>query len=244
MNKSTVKKIRLTINGLTIVFVVMLVMSGCASKRNMSSLGSAVIYENDSVTTKAEFPGGKEMFQKYLILNYKNEYKSSNYRPTQTAEGVGIYTFVIDEEGNVKDIKVERKISPICDITMVHLFEKMPKWTPATLDGKPVCARVLFSWNFRDPNGHYDVGPYYPGGTEAMDSHLTGYSEGDAGKVYVSCIINEEGKVIDPKVIDGLSWNADRQAKILVRSMKWTPAYKDGKPVSAKRMLVVHFPRY
>ena len=55
-------------------------------------------------------------------------------------------------------------------------------------------------------------------------------------------IINEEGKVIDPKVIDGLSWNADRQAKILVRSMKWIPAYKDGKPVPAKRMLVVHFP--
>lgn len=244
MEMDTMKNRNSLMKSIIILSLLVVFMSGCSSHKSVASLGDAVIYSNDSVTTKAEFPGGKEMFQKYLILNYKNEYKSSNYRPTQTAEGVGIYTFVIDEEGNVKDIKVDRKISPICDITMVRLFEKMPKWTPATLDGKPVCARVLFSWNFRDPNGHYDVGPYYPGGTEAMDSHLTGYSEGDAGKVYVSCIINEEGKVIDPKVIDGLSWNADRQAKILVRSMKWIPAYKDGKPVPAKRMLVVHFPRY
>lgn len=223
--------------------LITLVMSGCSFHKSMISSVNAVIYDNDSVTTKAEFPGGQGAYRKYI----NNNFDLSNFRAKHTAEGLGIYSFIINQDGKVVDVKVVQPIGTATDVTMIRLLRKMPKWKPATLNGTPVCTRVKLFRNFRNSRNKsvYDIAPYFPGGTEALEPLLVGYSERDSGIVHVSCIIDEEGKVVEPELIDGLSFHANQEALNLVRSLpKWKPAIKNGKPIRVKRTLAVYFYRF
>ena len=241
MNKETMY-FRTIMKSLFVLSLIVIAISGCSSHKSMIA-SDVVIYDNDSVTTQAEFPGGAKEFRAFKKHIHTTKYRSSRER--QIAEGVGIYTFIIDEKGNVKDIKVLQSVSANSDLSVVRLLKKMPKWKPATLNGTPVCVRVKSFWNFNHFPQRYDVAPYFPGGIEALEPLLIGYEEGERGVVYVSCIIDEEGNVKDPEVVSGLSFHADRQALGLVRSLpKWKPAMKNGKPIRAKRSLAVYFPQY
>ena len=74
----------------------------------------------------------------------------------------------------------------------------MPKWKPATLNGKPVDVEVKLYYNFMSREKKklgYDRVAYYPGGTEALNRHLTAYVGGVSGNVHVTITIDEEGNV-------------------------------------------------
>lgn len=247
MKKDIAKNFHFVIKCVVVFAVVLLVMSGCSSHKTVTKLGDAIIYENDSVTTKAEFPGGSKEFKSYKQIGYRTERKDNI--GNQHGEGLGIYSFVIDQEGNVKNVKVLQAVAPSIDLTVTRLLKKMPKWKPATLNGEPVCVRVKDYWNFLDTRGEkvkYDIAPYFPGGTEALQTHLTtryeGYYGVKTGVVKVSVIIDEEGNVVEPDIISGVGFYADREALSLVRSLpKWKPAMKNGKPIRVRRTLFVYF---
>ena len=229
------------LKGMVAVSLLMLLMSACTAHKHMGSSKDVVIYSNDSVTTKAEFPGGTREFNKYVRL-YLQSFKRSDTQ--NLGEGRGIYSFVVDQEGNIKDVKVIQKISPQKDIAMIDLMEKMPKWNPATLNGNPVCVRVDFFWNYCKAGSTYDIGPYFPGGTEALNNYLTGYSEGDKeGNVAVDIIIDEEGNVEIESIRSSRSYHMSRETESIIKGMpKWIPAQKNGKPVRAKKRVYVYFP--
>lgn len=213
------------------VSLLMLLMSACTAHKHMGSSKDVVIYSNDSVTTKAEFPGGTREFNKYVRL-YLQSFKRSDTQ--NLGEGQGVYSFVVDQGGNIKDVKVLRKISPQKDIAMIDLMEKMPKWNPATLNGNPVCVRVDFFWNYCKAGSTYDIGPYFPGGTEALNNYLTGYSEGD-----------KEGNVEIESIRSSRSYHMSRETESIIKGMpKWIPAQKNGKPIRTKKRVYVYFPAY
>ena len=241
MDRINKKNFGTIIKGIVVFFLIVAVMSGCSSHKSVASLGDAVIYSNDSVTTKASFPGGTREFNKYVRL-YLQYFKRSDTQ--NLGEGRGIYSFVVDQEGNIKDVKVIQKISPQKDIAMIDLMEKMPKWNPAILNGNPVCVRVDFFWDYCRAGSTYDIGPYFPGGTEALNNYLTGYSEGDESTVAVDIIIDEEGKVAEIESIrSSVGYYMSRETESIIKGMpKWIPAQKNGKPVRAKKRVYVYFP--
>ena len=115
-----------------ILSLLVVFMSGCSSHTKLFS-SDKVIYHEDSVTTRAEFPGGREAYFKYL----------KDKKITTPSDGHGIYSFVVNQEGFISDVKVEKKFGYSVDKTIVNIFKEMPQWTPAILNGKPVSVRVV-----------------------------------------------------------------------------------------------------
>lgn len=80
------------------------------------------------------FPGGEAKLFEYLA-------KSIDY-PAMAADagiqGVVYVTFVVDNDGSVKDVRVLRGIGAGCDKEAVRVVEKMPKWAPGKQRGKSV----------------------------------------------------------------------------------------------------------
>lgn len=95
-----------------------------------------------------------------------------------------------------------------------------------------------------------DVMPEYPGGMPEMFKFLAtnvnypsaAANKGDQGRVVVRFIVNPSGKVIDLSVIKSVSPELDAEAIRVASIMPdWTPAMKDGSPVSCAMVLPVNF---
>ena len=52
-----------------------------------------------------------------------------------------IISFIIDNNGQVLDIKVNRGISETLDNEAIRIVSLMPNWTPGKKNGKPVKSR-------------------------------------------------------------------------------------------------------
>ena len=80
------------------------------------------------------FPGGDAALMKYLGQNIK--YPS--IAKDAGIQGTVYVTFVVDEKGEVNDVKVLRSIGGGCDEEAIRVVESMPKWKPGKQRGKPV----------------------------------------------------------------------------------------------------------
>lgn len=91
------------------------------------------------------YPGGQSAMNEYLIANTK-------YPADAKAEGVEgrvVCSFVVDEDGNVVEVKVVRSAHPSLDAEALRVISSMPKWQPGTKDGKPVRVRLSMPLTFK-----------------------------------------------------------------------------------------------
>ena len=95
-----------------------------------------------------------------------------------------------------------------------------------------------------------DEMPTFPGGAPAFQRFLrdkirypeAALRKGLEGKVHVSFIIDEEGRILDAKVVKGLGAGLDEEALRLVRIMPWwTPGRVQGQPVRVAYTLPIQF---
>lgn len=95
-----------------------------------------------------------------------------------------------------------------------------------------------------------EVMPEFPGGNAAMMQYLSKnlkYPEDAAahniqGKVYVSFIISEAGRVSDVVVLRGVNESLDKEAIRIVNAMPaWKPGTQNDKPVKVKFNLPIVF---
>lgn len=100
------------------------------------------------VFTKAdkmpEYPGGMPALVQYMTehLTYP---KSEKNRGT---EGTVHVAFVVDTEGRVTDISIERSVSKDLDEAAADIVSKMPDWTPGEKDGKKVSVKMVLPVKF------------------------------------------------------------------------------------------------
>ena len=64
---------------------------------------------------------------------------------------------------------------------------------------------------------------------------------GVQGVVYVQSIINEKGKIEDPKVVKKLGAGCDEEAIRVLKKSKFKPGYDKGKPVKVRFTLPIFF---
>lgn len=62
-----------------------------------------------------------------------------------------------------------------------------------------------------------------------------------SGSVVLSIVVTKEGNVGDPKIVQSLSPNLDKQAVKAVSKWKFTPAMRDGKPIAVQIKVEVTF---
>lgn len=86
--------------------------------------------------------------------------------------------------------------------------------------------------------------PSFPGGEDARIRYMEEYihypddakENGISGVVWVSYIIDEQGKVTNPRIIKGISKSCDEMCLGMIKSMPlWSPGKEDGKAVKFKR---------
>ena len=84
--------------------------------------------------TMPEFPGGDVGLSKYLAENVKFP---ENAKKDSLSKKVFVQ-FVINQEGDVENVKVVRGVDKAFDKEAIRVVESMPKWEPAKQFGKPV----------------------------------------------------------------------------------------------------------
>jgi len=96
------------------------------------------------VDVMPQFPGGRQALLKFLT-NAMNYPADAQRRKVQ---GQVICSFVVDTDGSVIDIRVDKKIDPVLDREAIHILQQMPQWKPGERLGKPVKVRFSIPFNF------------------------------------------------------------------------------------------------
>ena len=167
----------------------------------------------------------------------------------QGVQGRVILRIVIDKDGSVTDIEVEKSVHPLLDAEAVRVASSMPRWQPATKDGQPVRIRyslpITFSLNTpateKDSENvgqaSRDRDATFPGGLEAIRKYLDKNfvrpleCSNIEGNMEVAFIVDEEGKVSIVEVTKSLHPKLDKAlTQVFMNMPKWQPAMRDGKP--------------
>jgi protein TonB len=95
-----------------------------------------------------QFVGGHKEMTKYIQRTF--HYPSIARR--QIIEGIVVVSFVVNAEGNVVNVKVEKGISKECDEEAKRIIAAMPKWLPGKQGDRTVSVRqylpIKFQLNF------------------------------------------------------------------------------------------------
>lgn len=92
--------------------------------------------------------------------------------------------------------------------------------------------------------------PSYPGGDKARVEFINknikyptiAQESGIQGTVYVSFVVNKDGKIVDVQVVRGVHQSLDNEAIRVVKAMPpWVPGEQRGKPVRARFTLPIRF---
>ena len=143
-NDVTLNK-ELTINRMkkTIIMMLLSVATLTANKVIAAEPVSPEPKVYDVVEKMPSFPGGSEALKEYLKKNtmYPN--------PDACITGRVVVVFVVDEKGNVGDVKVARSVEPSFDAEAVRVVKAMPRWNPGIEKGKAVKVRYTLPVTFR-----------------------------------------------------------------------------------------------
>lgn len=91
-----------------------------------------------------EFPGGAGAFMKWITANLKYP-KAAQDKKT---EGRVVVSFLVDQEGNVRNLRLEKSTDRILGAEVIKTMGKMPKWKPGTHGGKPCKTMIAVPINF------------------------------------------------------------------------------------------------
>ena len=92
-----------------------------------------------------EFPGGTLELQKYIAktIKYPEIAKENNI------QGRVYITFVINDKGNVENIKIARGVDPSLDKEAKRVIKSFPRWKPGKQRGKAVKVSMSLPINFK-----------------------------------------------------------------------------------------------
>ncbi|WP_333808829.1 energy transducer TonB [Flavobacterium sp.] len=85
--------------------------------------------------------GGVEKFYDYIVANFDIK--------TVEKKGQLIFEFTVNENGEVKNIKVLRDVGTNSAIELIRVLRKAPKWQPATRGGKAVSINLKMPLTFK-----------------------------------------------------------------------------------------------
>ncbi len=115
----------------------------CVSHFDVSRVnGDTLYYELDKPAT---YKGGDKALARDI---------ASKLRYPATARRMGIQgsvavSFIVDKQGEVRDIKVLKSLHPECDAEAVFAVKHLARWVPAMHHGKPAISRFAMPINFR-----------------------------------------------------------------------------------------------
>lgn len=121
----------------TLLIALLFLMAGFSSQaqEQQKKQGDVYIIADEM----PEYPGGMDALKQLLVENVKYPEQAKKDK----VEGKVYVSFIVDENGVVKDAKVIRGVNPELDAEALRVINLMQKWTPGKDDGKPV--KVAFT---------------------------------------------------------------------------------------------------
>ena len=92
-----------------------------------------------------EFPGGTAELMKFLAKEIKYPVEAQQ----KGEQGRVIVQFVVGKDGNLRDFKVVRSVSPELDAEAIRVCKSMPTWKPGKQRGKAVSVKFTLPISFR-----------------------------------------------------------------------------------------------
>lgn len=240
-----------TIKLITILILLQGIAWGQSDSNKVAAPAKLPVYTY--VEQMPQFPNGQDAMMRYLgeSMKYPKDAREKDI------QGKVFITFVVNEEGKITDAKVLRGIGGGCDEEALRVIKAMPPWTPGKQNGRSVPVQYNLPINFKltddgtpPPAKKPEVMPAFPGGNEGLQKYLMKKLEypdlarknSVEGKVIVSFIVNEKGKIEDIKIKQSLRGDCDAEAIRVVKKMpKWKPGMMDGKPVKVIFNLPIAF---
>lgn len=94
--------------------------------------------DSTAVEVEASYPGGSEVWIKYLQKNLKANVPVKNDAPS--GKYMAYVMFIVDKDGSVSNVKPETRFGYGMEDEVVRVIEQSGKWTPATRNGIPLKA--------------------------------------------------------------------------------------------------------
>ncbi len=98
-----------------------------------------------AVEQKPEFIGGPQAMMKFISknVNYPSICRDNG------VQGRVFVSFIIDEEGNVTNVELEKGKNKHLDKEAIRVIKKMPKWKPGKQRGKAVKVKYTIPVNYK-----------------------------------------------------------------------------------------------
>jgi len=204
-------------------FLFSIALSGCVF--------AAAAQEKELVSSKDNSSGIYQYVEQMPSAGYDmGKYLSENLKYPEEARKAGIggrviAKFVVNEDGSVSDVIIQKGIGGGCDEEAKRVLDKMPSWKPGKQNGKPV--RVLFTLPIvfkmeenadaptdkkayqyveQMPRPKYDINEYLAKNIRYPKKAAKDRVE---GRVTVKFIINEDGTPSDFTIERGIGSGCD-----------------------------------
>ena len=99
----------------------------------------------DVVDEMPVFPGGQGALLEYLASHVKYPVVSQENH----VQGRVIVSFVVECDGSIADVRVERSVDPSLDREAIRVVSSMPRWSPGKLNGYIVRVKYSVPVSFR-----------------------------------------------------------------------------------------------
>jgi protein TonB len=91
------------------------------------------------------FPGGQTAFYEYL----KSNLKYPNQAKENGVEGRVLINFIVESDGSISDVLLQKSIGYGCDEEAIRLIEQSPPWIPGKINDKPVRVQFILPISFK-----------------------------------------------------------------------------------------------
>ncbi len=134
------------------------------------------LVEEELPDVDAEFPGGIDAMMNFM----KENMRYPQYSIEMNEQGRVFLSFIVDKDGSISDIKVEKGISDSLNVEAIRVVKTMPKWKPALLAEQPVKSTVRIPINFQLTDGEEleDVEDEEDEERKLYDAHWAGFDFG------------------------------------------------------------------
>lgn len=217
--------------------------------------------EKDKIHTKVDYPA--QFIYSPLEMWIMENVKYSDKMKELNLYGDVKINCVIKKNGTIQNIHIIESSHEELTQEALRLAQKMPKWQPAQFQGKKVSSHHEFTIRFHPYNpialqnlhnpstpskqDNFNP-PFFPYGnpvvwvaqnvkypTEAM-------AQGIEGKVYVSFIIDTDGRISNIHIMKKAHPLLDKAAyKVVCGMPRWVPGTVNGRPRPVRHTLPIFF---
>lgn len=122
---------------LLFVFLISAYSSFSQNSNELSDI-QKIIYDNETVQVKAEFPDGEQKFNEFVLKNFNKPVDKSTCTEI-------LVSFIVEIDGSISNIEVIRDAGNGTGDEIKRGLITSPKWLPAEHEGYRVKAKVTFS---------------------------------------------------------------------------------------------------